>query len=87
MSHMDEGRKRVLGIIAGILVGGRLKTTEDLVENRSSPRTEPVVAAAVQWAERIMSEDRKRTTNRDVLTGASGAGPSGPRAGTRKQTH
>jgi hypothetical protein len=51
---MDEGRKRVLGIIAGILVARHLKTTEDLFETRSSPRTESMIAAAVQWAERIM---------------------------------
>jgi hypothetical protein len=51
---MDEGRKRVLGIIAGILVARHLKTTEDLFDNRSSPRTEAMVASAVQWAERIM---------------------------------
>jgi hypothetical protein len=51
---MDEGRKRVLGIIAGILVTRHLKTTEDLFDSRSSPRTEAMVAAAVQWAERIM---------------------------------
>jgi hypothetical protein len=31
---MDEGRKRVLGIIAGILVARHLKTTEDLFDNR-----------------------------------------------------
>ena len=51
---MDEGRKRVLGIIAGILVARHLKTTDDLFDNRSSPRTEWMVAAAVQWADRIM---------------------------------
>ena len=45
---MDEGRKRVLGIIAGILVARHLKTTEDLFDNRSSPRTEAMVASAVQ---------------------------------------
>ena len=50
---MDEGRKRVLGIIAGILVARHLRTTEDLFDNRPSPRTEALVAA-VQWAERIM---------------------------------
>jgi hypothetical protein len=49
-----EGRKRVLAIVAGILVARHLKTTEDLFDNRSSPRTESMVAAAVQWAERIM---------------------------------
>jgi hypothetical protein len=51
---MDEGRKRVLGIIAGILVARHFKTTEDLSETRPTPRTENVVASAVQWAERIM---------------------------------
>jgi hypothetical protein len=44
---MDEGRKRVLAIVAGILVARHLKTTEDLFDNRSSPRTESMVAAAV----------------------------------------
>jgi hypothetical protein len=51
---MDEGRKRVIGIIAGILVARHLKTTEDLFDSRDSPRTDGLVAAAVQWAERIM---------------------------------
>jgi hypothetical protein len=51
---MDEGRKRVLAIVAGILVARHLKTTEDLFENRGSPKTEAMVAAAVQWADRIM---------------------------------
>jgi hypothetical protein len=50
---MDEGRKRVRAIVAGILVARHLKTTEDLFDNRSSPRTESMVSA-VQWAERIM---------------------------------
>ena len=51
---MDEGRKRVLAIVAGILVARHLKSTEDLCDNRASPRTEAMVAAAVQWADRIM---------------------------------
>jgi hypothetical protein len=51
---VDEGRKRVLGIIAGILVARHLKTTEDLSDSRPSRRTESLVASAVQWAERIM---------------------------------
>jgi hypothetical protein len=53
---VEEGRKRVLGIIAGILVARHLKTTEDLFDNRSSPRTEAMVASAVQWAERMMKK-------------------------------
>ncbi|HVR25675.1 MAG TPA: hypothetical protein VMU26_20440 [Candidatus Polarisedimenticolia bacterium] len=51
---MEEGRKRVLGIIAGILVARHLKTAEDLHDSRPSPRTESLVGSAVQWAERIM---------------------------------
>jgi len=44
----------VLAIVAGILVARHLKSTEDLFDNRASPRTEAMVAAAVQWADRIM---------------------------------
>jgi len=40
---MDEGRKRVLAIIAGILVARHLKTTEDLFDNRGSPKTTRVL--------------------------------------------
>lgn len=31
-----------------------LKTADDLFDSKPSPRTESMVAAAVQWAERIM---------------------------------
>ncbi len=41
-------------IVAGILVARHLKTNDDLFDSRSSPRNESLVAAAVQWAERIM---------------------------------
>ena len=37
---VDEGRKRVLGIIAGIVVARHLKTTEDLSDTRPTLRTE-----------------------------------------------
>jgi hypothetical protein len=47
---MDEGRKRVLAIVAGILVARHLKTTEDLFDSKPSPRAESLVASAVQWA-------------------------------------
>jgi hypothetical protein len=36
---MDEGPKRVLVIVAGILVARHLKTTEDLFDARDSPDT------------------------------------------------
>jgi hypothetical protein len=51
---MDEGRKRVLAIVAGILVARHLKTTDDLFDSRSSPRTESLVAAAVSGPNVIM---------------------------------
>jgi hypothetical protein len=38
----------------GILVARHLKNPEDLHESRPSPRTESLIASAVQWAERIM---------------------------------
>ena len=52
---MDEGRKRVIAIVAGILVARHLKTADDLFGTpQGSPRTDAMIAAAVQWAERIM---------------------------------
>jgi hypothetical protein len=54
VNEMEEGRKRVLGLMASILVSRHLKTTEDLHDSRPSPRTEALVGSAVQWAERIM---------------------------------
>jgi len=51
---MDEGRERVLAIVAGILVARHLKTADDLFDTRSSPRAKSLVAAAVQWGEKIM---------------------------------
>ena len=46
----------MLAIVAGILVAHHLKTTEDLFDSKPSPRTESLVAAAVQWAGRIMKK-------------------------------
>jgi hypothetical protein len=51
---VNEGRKRAPGIISSILVARHLKTTEDLHESRPTPRTESLVASAIQWAEQIM---------------------------------
>jgi hypothetical protein len=44
----------VVAIIAGILVARHLRTTEDLFNSRDSSRTDGMITAAVQWAERIM---------------------------------
>jgi hypothetical protein len=54
MHSTDKGRKRVLAIVAGILVARHLKNPEDLHDSRPSPRTESLVASAIQWAERIL---------------------------------
>jgi hypothetical protein len=52
---MDEGRKRVLGIIAAILASLHMQTADDLFgAPQGSPRTDELIAASVQWAERIM---------------------------------
>jgi len=58
VNEMEEGRNRVLGIMASILVSRHLKTTEDLHDSRPSPRTESLVASAVQWARAHHAEDR-----------------------------
>jgi len=53
MPLMEEGRKRVVAIVAGIIVARHLDTADDLFGGpQGSPRTDKMVAAAVQWAER-----------------------------------
>ena len=57
---MDEGRKRVVAIIAGIIVARHLDTADDLFGGpQGSPRTDKMVAAAIQWAERILTKTRQ----------------------------
>jgi hypothetical protein len=54
---MDEGRKRVLAIVAGIIVARHLDTADDLFGGpQGSPRTDKMVAAAIQWATRILGK-------------------------------
>jgi hypothetical protein len=54
---VDEGRKRVVAIVAGINVARHLDTADDLFGGpQGSPRTDKMVAAAIQWAERIMQK-------------------------------
>jgi hypothetical protein len=53
---MDEGRKRVLGMVLGILMARHLKTKEDLFDTRDSPRTTSMVIASIQWAKRRMNK-------------------------------
>jgi hypothetical protein len=52
---MDEGRKRVLGIMAAILASLCMQTADDLFGGpQGSPRSDKLIAASVQWAEEIM---------------------------------
>jgi hypothetical protein len=48
---MDEGRKRVLAIVAGILVARKLSQFE---AGRKVPATVSAIADAVRWAEEIL---------------------------------
>jgi hypothetical protein len=51
---MDEGRRRVLGIMAAILASLHIQNADDLFGGpEGSPRTDKLIAASVQWAEAI----------------------------------
>jgi hypothetical protein len=52
---MEEGRKRVLGIMAAILASLHMQTADDLFGGpQGSPRTDKLITASVQWADEIM---------------------------------
>jgi hypothetical protein len=54
---MDEGRKRVLGIMAAIMASLHMRTADDLFGGpEGSPRTEKLISASVQWAQEIMKK-------------------------------
>jgi hypothetical protein len=54
-AQMDEGRKRVIGIMAAILASLHMQTADDLFGTpEGSPRTDKLIDASIQWAERIM---------------------------------
>ncbi len=54
---MDEGRKRVIGIMAAILASLHMQTADDLFGGpQGSPRSEKLIGASIQWAERIMEK-------------------------------
>ena len=51
---MDEGRKRVIGIMAAILTAMHMRTADDLFGTpQGSPRTDKLIAASIQCAEKI----------------------------------
>jgi hypothetical protein len=54
---MDEGRKRVIGIMASILASLHMQRADDLFGGaEGSPRTDSLIRASIQWAERIMEK-------------------------------
>jgi hypothetical protein len=54
---MDEGRKRVIGIMASILTSLHMRTADDLFGGpQGSPKTDRLISASVQWAEKIMEK-------------------------------
>ena len=61
---MEESRKRVIGIMASILASLHMQTADDLFHPRESPRTDKLIEASIQWAERIMEkiDERFRTS-------------------------
>lgn len=59
---MDEGRKRVIGIMAAILPARKLCSLDRM---RMMPPSVSAIADAVRWAEEIMKEvDRMFTSKR-----------------------
>jgi hypothetical protein len=54
---LDEGRKRVIGIMAAILTSLHMPNADDLFGTpQGSPRTDKLIAASVQWAVLIMKK-------------------------------
>jgi len=54
---VDEGRKRVIGIMAAILASLHMRTASDLFGRpEGNPRTDELIAASVQWAVLIMKK-------------------------------
>jgi hypothetical protein len=54
---MDEGRRRVLGIMAAILASLHMQTADDLFGGpQGSPRSDKLISASIQWAEKIMEK-------------------------------
>jgi hypothetical protein len=54
---MDEGRKRVIGVMAAILTSLHMRTADDLFGgSQGSLRTDKLIAASIQWADKIMQK-------------------------------
>ena len=58
---MDEGHKRVIGIMAAILASLHMQTADDLFGGpQGSPWTEKLTAASIQLTEKIMEKIDER---------------------------
>jgi len=63
---MDEGRKPVIGIMAALLTAIHMQRADALFGTpQGSPRTDQLIAASVQWAEKIMEKIDERFSRRD----------------------
>ena len=70
---MDEGRKRVLAIVAGIIVARHLTTADDLFGGpQGSPRTDAMVNASIQWATKILEKIDARFGNKKDTENSNG---------------
>ena len=58
---MDEGRKRVIAIMASILTSLHMQSAEDLFGTpQGTPRADKLIDASIQWAEQIMQKIDER---------------------------
>jgi hypothetical protein len=63
---VDEGRKRVIGVMAAILARLHMQTADDLFGcPQGNPRTEKLIEASIQWAERIMEKIDRMSGTKD----------------------
>jgi hypothetical protein len=64
MPGWTKARKRVIGIMAALLTTLHMQNADDLFRGpQGSPRTEKLIAASIQWAERIMEKINRRFGN------------------------
>jgi hypothetical protein len=64
---MDEGRKRVIGIMAGILAARKLAQYNG---GKRVPATVSAIPDAIRWAEEIMKEIDERFRGNHALVGS-----------------
>ncbi len=61
---MEEGRKRVIGLMAAILSAMHMQRADDLFGMpNGSPITDRIIEASIQWAERIRGRGKFKPTS------------------------